>query len=193
MSQGEPVIRPGAIMLTLLLMGISTLFAGLCAAYLYTIISGGIEAPRPPLPFLINIAVLVAATYFLKGSFKAYTAHTHPAFRTRLWICLLLTFAFVVLQILGWIQFFQEIPMNATQARSFLFVLSALHMLHVLAGIPLLGWFMWKTRDRIDDILLPLRNYRGFLRGLVRYWNFLDILWILLIAVLSIGFSLKWL
>jgi cytochrome c oxidase subunit 3 len=193
MSPDNSVIRPATILLTLLLMGISTLFAGLCGAYLYTVISSGIQAPFPPVLFLVNIIVLIGATYFLRKSSHAYQSRDDRTMRNGLRVSLSMTIAFIILQVFGWLDFFRDIPMTATQTRSFLFVLSALHLLHVLAGIPLLTWFFWKVRMRIDDILFPHQHYAGFIRGLVRYWNFLDILWILLIVVLTVGFCLKWL
>ncbi|HLF65810.1 MAG TPA: cytochrome c oxidase subunit 3 [Saprospiraceae bacterium] len=186
-------IRPGAIVLTLVLMGISTLFAGLCAAYLYTLISTRVDAPRPPILFLLNIPVLLSATLVLKKSLSAFDNKSYRHMVKYQVFCLCLTLVFIILQILGWTQVFHEIPLTASQARSFLFVLSALHLLHVFAGIPFLFWCIWMNRGDINQLRYFFDHRRGYLQGLKRYWNYLDILWILLVMILSIGFALKWL
>ena len=193
MSREEPIITPWGIVLTLVLMGISTLFAGMCAAYLYTLFSTGIEAPRPPITFLINIPVLYMATRFLKHSMLAFDDDALPLMSQRLNLCLALTVVFIGLQILGWIQFFRHIPIAATQARSFLFVLSGLHLVHVMAGLPILVRFMWLSTRQMERLQFPIGHRRGLLKGLIRYWNYLDILWILLVVMLFVAFALKWL
>jgi heme/copper-type cytochrome/quinol oxidase subunit 3 len=193
MPRDEVVIRPGTIVLTLALMGISTLFGGLCAAYLYTLISTHVEAPFPPVFFLINIPILLGATWVLKKSLQAFDA-SQPSVELRNQLfCILLTMLFIGLQIAGWFSFFRNIPVSASHARSFLFVLSALHLLHVLAGLPFLSRYLWMNRGTHNRLRFPAVHRRGFLKGLVRYWNYLDILWILLVVILSFGFALKWL
>ncbi len=187
----EPIIRPGTIILTLVLMGISTLFAALCVAYLYTLLSTRVDTPRPPLLFLVNIPVLLAATLFLKRSLAALDNQQLRAMMKNLILCLTLSLVFITLQVLGWIQFFKEISLTASQSRSFLFVFSALHLLHVLAGIPFLLRFIWMNHGVLNDLRFSTSHLRRFLKGLIRYWNYLDILWILLVFVLSLGYVIK--
>jgi heme/copper-type cytochrome/quinol oxidase subunit 3 len=192
-SDNDPVIRPGTIIMTLILMGISTLFAGLCAAYLYTVISVKVETPRPPLLFLINIPVLIAATIFIKRSLRDFDERQYRNMLMNLVICLALSLVFITLQIHGWTEFFKKIPLTASQSRSFLFVLSALHLLHIIAGFPFLLRFIWMNSGVLNDLRFQKSERRQFLKGLIRYWNYLDILWMLLVLVLSIGFAIRWL
>jgi len=171
-------------------MGICTLFLGLCAAYLYTLIENRITAPFPPILFFVNIPVLLFATFFLRKAKVAFETRNPGALWRNLAATLLLTLIFIVLQFTGWMIFFQHVPLNATQSRSYLFVLSALHLLHVCAGIPFMIWFMNRMRLELSNVFMDWSQRLGYLKGLVRYWNFLDILWILLVAVLSIGYLL---
>jgi cytochrome c oxidase subunit 3 len=183
----EPVIRPGAIVLTLLLIGISTLFAGVCAAYLYFVVMSTDSVPAPPLVFFLNIPVLLGATYFLRQAHKSFS---RARFRQFLLISAALSIIFTALQCVGWIQFFSSISIRSTQLVSFLFVLSALHLLHVLAGLPFLTWFLMSTRSDTQITRKPLDWWKGYLRGLCRYWRFLDILWILLVVILWTGYAI---
>jgi cytochrome c oxidase subunit 3 len=188
----DPVITPGSIVLTLILMGISTLFAGLCAAYIYSLCSGTFAAPRPPLIFFINIPVLLIATNVLRKARAVFLLHDHPRLVRFLVIAVIFTMIFITLQIIGWIQFFRDIPIAATQARSFLFVLSLLHLLHIVAGMPFLFWFLWKSKSEISLLFFGSAFYRGYLRGLCRYWRYLDILWIVLVTILTAGHLIRW-
>lgn len=193
MTENEVVIRPGTIVLTLVLFGISTLFGGVCAAYIYSLFTSGTEAPLPPLLFLVNIVVLLLATRILKKSLSAFDTNDETRFRQYLFFCVVLSTVFVVLQIAGWIQFFANIPLTASQARSFLFVLSGLHLLHVLAGMPFLMWFLWMNKGELNQLRYTRTHRRDYLKGLIRYWRYLDVLWVLLVVILFIGYLLKWL
>jgi heme/copper-type cytochrome/quinol oxidase subunit 3 len=186
----EPVITPGAIVLTLVLVGISTLFAGVCAAYIYFIVSSADVIPAPPVLFIVNIPILLGATFYLRRAQKAFDGEP---FRQHLVISAVLSITFAVLQLVGWLQFFASISLTSTQLASFLFVLSALHLLHVLAGLPFLIWFLSCTRSELQIETRPLDWWRGYLRGLCRYWRFLDVLWILLTAILWAGYGITYL
>ena len=183
----EPVIRPGAILLTLVLMGVSALFIGITAAYLYSLFSTGAKSPFPPLIFLVNIPILMYATQALRKALSRLEEGLLPSMRTQLWHASISTLVFMVLQIIGWILFFRETAFLSSQLTGFLFILSATHLAHIVGGLPFLGSFVFRTR-RDSLVVERHKNYwSGYLRGLCRYWRFLDILWILLVAVLWAG------
>jgi len=187
-SQGDDaVIRPGTIIITLVLMGISALFTGACAAYLYFVFSSTFVIPAPPLLFIVNIPVLIAATYYLNQARRQFSAKN---FRRSLFACLILSVLFAILQLIGWLQFFSQVPFQASQIASLLFILSALHLLHVLAGLPFLISFLYRTRGEEAMNARPDRWWHDYLRGLARYWRFLDLLWILLVIVLWAGYGI---
>lgn len=185
MPNEQPVIRPGTIVLTLVLMGISALFAGLCAAYTYSYLTGHLPAPRPPWVFVLNIPVLLVATQVLARSRRTFDARQTTQLLGGLLLCAGLSIVFIILQVLGWTDLFTRIPSGKLGAYGYLFLLSILHMLHVIAGIPFLAWFAWQYKD--GDMVHFTADRRAYLTGLIRYWHFLDILWILLVAVLWAG------
>ena len=185
------MIRPGAMLLTLALMGISALFIGLGSAYLYTLIAAKAEAPKPPIVFLVNIPVLIIATYFLQDAHRAFEHRLYEKFRIRLLWCMMLTIAFLTLQIFGWGSFFRSHTLSSSQLSGYLFILSLTHLLHVTGGLPFLISLFVRTRS-LDRILFREETFwHGYLRGLKRYWRFMDVLWILLVVMLWAGYLVR--
>ena len=181
----QPLIHPSTIVMTLLLMGLSALFVGLCGAYIYSRVTTGIEAPFPPIMFYVTIVLLLVANRFVRRASDTMHDGSMDDVMRNLWIGLAVTAVFAVAQVIGWIQFFTgEQAIQQSNTLAYLFVLSALHHLHVVAGMPFLVYFILRLRRiPIVDIQLEARNLR-YVKGLSRYWNFIDVLWILLVAML---------
>ncbi len=185
--QRHEVIRPSTIIVTLILFSISALFIGLAGAYLYTLFTTATDAPRPPWIFLVTIAVLFSATRLLRRAVPAFDREDLPGLKRMLISCLFLTLIFAALQIVGWMQLFEVSPLTSSQGHSFLFILSALHLLHVAGGLPFLISYLVHVY-RLGDLLFLNPEKRLYLRGLARYWRYMDVLWILLVAVLWVGY-----
>jgi cytochrome c oxidase subunit 3 len=188
MRSDEPVIAPGTIILTLVLTGISALFVGTSGAYFYSLYTSGAKAPLPPIIFLVNIPVLSLATVSIRKA-KSMYATAYGRSQKALIICLFLTVVFTVLQVWGWSHFFRNLPFHISQPRSYLFLLSAMHLTHVIAGMPFLVWFQWIARPKTTISRRTDTWLAGYLQGLVRYWRFIDILWILLVFMLWLGYA----
>ena len=109
----------------------------------------------------------------------------------------MLTFLFLVLQIIGWQQLFsQNIFINSSTSASYLYVISGLHFAHVVAGIPFLGIFLytaWKRMREPVSVLVyfsdPEKKLK--LRLLTLYWHFIDALWIYLVLFFWINYLVK--
>ena len=173
-------------MMVLLLAGISTLFLGASAAYLYTRFTTGITAPYPPVLFYLNIPILFLATRHLRKVRNLGDALGDPAAPRHLAVTLVLTLVFVLLQVIGWLLFFDaERSIGSTQSMSYLFLLSGLHLAHVLAGFPFLVVLIRRQKRFIPDLLSPPVKLRRYVWAVTLYWNFLDVLWILLVILLT--------
>jgi cytochrome c oxidase subunit 3 len=174
--------------MTLILMGITALFVGLCGAYLYSRFTTGIEAPFPPIMFYVTIALLLLANRLVRTANKRMQADDMDKVMEYLIAGLAVTVIFAITQVLGWVEFFTgEQAIQKSNTLAYLFVLSALHHLHVVAGIPFLLYFIIKLyRTPVVDLQLQAKNKR-YVKGLSRYWNFIDVLWILLVGMLLVS------
>ena len=184
---GESVINITSIVMVLLLAGITTLFLGLTAAYLYTRITTGVHAPFPPATFFINIVVLFAGNRLLRLAYRSLDTVIYQRLKILVSGALALTVVFGFLQVVGWLEYFGDgLSIHASTAYSYLFVLSGLHLFHVVIGLPFLVHYLIRLRANSLAVARE-RRMRRTLRAIALYWDFLDVLWVLLVVMLVVS------
>lgn len=173
--------------MTLVLTGVTALFLGFTGAYLYSRMTKGLEPIDVPVLFFSNALLLVAASYTLVQTKKAYEVDHTSRYKTLLNITMLLTLVFLGLQIYAWKQMYDlNIGIASSTLTSYLYVISIVHFAHVIAGIPFLAFFIKDARKRLVEpasVLLYLsdEDKKRKLVVLTIYWHFLDALWIFLV------------
>lgn len=182
-EQRSDRIEPLSIAMVLILAGVAMLFAGLSAAMLYNKFGSGLTMQFPPLVFFATVVILLAATIFMRRGKTSYISGRPGNTIKSLFWCLLFTIIFGIVQVYGWLEFFSaENSIKGNNGRGFTFALSALHLVHVVAGIPFLVAFILKLRKALNrNFPMPPRKH---INALSLYWDFLDILWIALVALL---------
>lgn len=134
------------------------------------------ELPRI---FWYSTFVILASSVTMQLSIKAFKAREMSRYRTLITATTLLGILFIVMQGMG----FQSLELKnialtgakSNSAASFLFVITGIHMLHVLGGvIALLVIFIRAYR-------LKVKNYSALPIELAgTYWHFVDAIWIYL-------------
>jgi cytochrome c oxidase subunit 3 len=110
-----------------------------------------------------------------------------------LWYTLGLSLFFLVMQCLAWYMLFQkQIFITSDNSAGYLYVISGLHFVHVIGGIPFLGVFLYKANKYMKEPVSVLVYFsdpakRLNLRLLALYWHFLDGLWIYLVLFFFIN------
>lgn len=185
--------HPYNIMLMLLLAAISVLFLGLSAAFVYTRVQSGIGAIKIPWLFGFNTLILLGSSYTMVRAKHSYQNDETRAYQQFLAITILLTLLFLVMQVLAWMQLFdQNVFLHTDNSAGYLYVLSGLHFAHVIAGLPFLSLFLYRSKKQMVDPVTVLVYFsdpekRLRLRLLSIYWHFLDLLWVLLVVFLVIN------
>ena len=179
--------HPHHVLLVLLLMGLSALFLALTASFLYTRVQAGLPPVRLPAVFLFNTLLLIASGGALAWARRAYLADHTNHYQRALGAAILLSVCFLLMQVIGWRQLLsQNIHFLSDNSASYLYLISGLHFVHVIAGLPFLGIFLQTARKRMVDPVSVLVYFsdpekRLKLRLLTLYWHFLDGLWIYLV------------
>lgn len=189
--------HPYNILLILVLFSITALFLAFSIAYIYSRFDTSSPPVRVPAIFVLNTLVLLAGSYTLVLTKRAYRNDQTEMYKRYLGATLILTFLFLVLQIIGWQQLFsQNIFINSSTSASYLYVISGLHFAHVVVGIPFLGIFLytaWKRMREPVSVLVyfsdPEKKLK--LRLLTLYWHFIDALWIYLVLFFWINYLVK--
>ncbi len=184
------------------IVSIVMLFAGLTSAYIVRQGEGKWVEFSIPSMFSISTLIILLSSVSMQWSLNSAKKGNKTQIRTSLLITLLLGFGFMFTQYLAWADLYQNgivltgtvsdiktnfnyIPSGketlaeaggvGNVAGSFLYVITGLHVLHLLGGIiSLIIVFSRATKDKYTT-----ENHNGLSMCAV-YWHFLDGLWVYL-------------
>lgn len=184
-------VPPLLMMLYLGLLGITMLFVTLVAMYISSRSQSGLPSGIHPFPryFSLSTVVLLASSYVLAQAPRLYRADDLNALTRCLGATLVLGCVFSGLQVQGWRELVQQgVLFTGEHSGTFVYVISGLHVAHIVAGLIFLLVLMTRTlhasRDAVRALVFIRNPYHlRQLRALTTYWHFIDVLWVALFAV----------
>ena len=187
-------MSPLLMMCYLIMVAISIMFVMLVAAYVATRLRSGVSTGLHALPryFSLSTIVLLVSSYTMGQARRLYAQDELGSLARSLGATLLLGCIFSGLQVLGWRDLMTQGVLfqgsTSTSSGQFIYLISALHVVHLLGGMLfLLALLLRVTHADRDAVraLVFIRNpyYRRQLQLLGTYWHFLDVLWVALFAV----------
>lgn len=181
------LIHPSYFLLGLVILGITSLFLAFSFSYLYNRIESGIPPVKLPTLFYTNSLILIATSLILHWTKKQYLLDQTSRYKLGLIIALVLSLLFLGAQLMAYKQLIDsDVLLTQDNMASYLYVISGLHLLHVIAGLPFLVHFlvtaMIKMKSPVSVLIYfsDLQKKRR-LNLLLTYWHYLDALWIYLI------------
>lgn len=178
-------IHPQKFALWLGIGSIIMMFAGLTSAYIVRKAAGNWVDFKLPDWFWISTLVIVASSATLYWAHRAFLQKNEPRYTQMLGLTFLLGCLFMGFQYAGW-QELQSygILLNGNPSGAFVYVISGLHVAHVLGGLVFLGIFFFKSlnrRNEIQDLMHDINPHRSLSIDLLStYWHFVDVLWLYL-------------
>lgn len=182
-------MHPIRMLLYLSMIGIGVLFFILVVAFART---GGFGSDQFSLPkfFSISTLLLLFSSYTISKVPRIYKKDKLHKMTRYLAVTFVLSVAFIGAQVLGW----REISASGAYftgkaSGSYLYLISALHLLHLLGGMIFLAFLLFKTAHMASDgvrSLIFIRDpYRRLqLSMLCTYWHFIGLLWLFLYLVI---------
>jgi cytochrome c oxidase subunit 3 len=195
-------IKAKKSLLWLAIVSITMLFAAFTSAYIVRQGEGKWVQFDLPNMFIASTAVIVLSSIPMQWAVASAKHNRLGNLRIALTLTMILGAAFVCLQYLAWSELFAkgiafsshigdikgdytyvragsetdaEISAMGNVAGSFLYVITALHVLHLAAGLIVLAFVLTKAlRGRYSSV-----NYAG-VSMCASYWHFLDGLWVYL-------------
>lgn len=171
-------------------LGISVLsmaFAGLTSAYLVRQAAPNWQEFVLPVQFTLSAVLMVASSITMQVAVWAFKRDKIAVYNTSLVVSLVLALSFLASQYLGY-QALEAmgVYLNGNPAGSFVYVISYLHVAHVLGGIvPMmiaLVRSLWQFGDPAKLAAFKKNdNKRVAIELLATYWHFVDLLWIYLL------------
>ncbi|MEY3820942.1 MAG: heme-copper oxidase subunit III [Bacteroidota bacterium] len=172
-------IHPHRFIMWVAIGSIVMMFAGMTSAYIVKKNQGNWLAFELPVVFWYSTAVILASSLTIYLANVALKAGKLVPYKLLITITSILGILFVKMQWTG----FQDLEMRgialigtqSNSSSSFLFIITGMHMLHVLGGVVALVVLFfrsfWLKKDQLS--LVPVQI-------VATYWHFVDILWIYL-------------
>lgn len=188
------LVHPHYIIMTLVIASITALFLGFTGSYIYNRVQQGIAPIQIPTLFYFNSLIIIASSVSLLYAKKRYEEDDTMMFKVALWVTLGLTILFLVMQIQAWNQLIDlNIHLTSSTLASYMYLISGVHFLHLVAGIPFLAYFIFVAQKRMKDPVTVLIYFadpdRKRVLNLINiYWHFLDGLWIYLICFFLVNY-----
>ncbi|MCX6310762.1 MAG: cytochrome c oxidase subunit 3 [Bacteroidetes bacterium] len=169
-------------------LSIIMIFAGLTSAYVVRRGAGDWFSIVLPQVFWVSTAVIIFSSISMNFALWSFRKNKIVAGKLFLGTTLFLGLLFSFCQFLGWgeltrngVYLVQSKGQTSLISGSFIFLLSGLHLAHVVGGIiALIFIFIKSLMGRYSS-----SNVHG-LRVAAIYWHFLDLLWIYLFVFLTI-------
>jgi cytochrome c oxidase subunit 3 len=183
-----------SFLLYLVLAAISFLFLGVMGAYMYNRALFDLPGMQIPEIFYLSTLLIVGISFLVRSASHNYEQSDFNALFLRWQLILGALLLFIILQIYGWISLIDSgMSANANNSIGYLYVLSSLHIVHILIGFPFHIKELWRQYlaqregdfSKMEYLSQESRKNQIFLIG--RYWHFLDFLWVILMAFFIIN------
>lgn len=180
-------IHPSTIIMVLVFMGITALFGALTFAYLYARVDKEMSSIHIPLLFVINSIVLASSSFFIQQCRKNFDLRNEPRLLKNGYLTLAATILFLILQSIAWNQLMQkQLLPGSSGGHGYLYAISILHFLHVVAGIPFLVRIIWPLylayKEGNSALFFINDANRRKLKHTAWYWHFIDVIWVYLVG-----------
>ena len=166
------------------MVSITMMFAGLTSA---VVVSSGSEAwsgQTVPGHFLYSTFVIVVSSFSFVWAIKGAKSNRQQQLKLGLYVTAFLGLTFGLLQFLAWSEMYENgvffTGSNSNVAGSYLYILSGLHLAHLIGGLISLAVVVFNANRG----LYGSNNLLG-LQLSSTYWHFLDGLWIYLFLFLN--------
>ena len=151
------------------------MFAGLTSAYIVKKSQANWLEFDMPTVFIVSTVVILLSSFTIQMAVKKFKDQNENQYRGFLTLTAILGVVFVILQLQG----FRALEGNSisligprsNSAASFLFVITVLHMIHVIGGVIALIWISLKAFSAKNGL-----NNEMPVRLISNYWHFVDIL-----------------
>jgi cytochrome c oxidase subunit 3 len=187
--------HPYETLLYLAIVSSGLIFLFLVVAFLYSGLNQleGLNH-RMPIAFLISTFMLVLSGYTATKMRLHYQEENIPKLESSLRNTFVLGVAFTILQFAGWKEL-AEMGINFTgiPSGSFLYLLSGIHIFHLLGAMVfaliLLVQLRRTQEDGIRKLILVTNPYEKMrIRLFTVYWHFMDAIWLILFLLFVLSF-----
>ncbi|MBV5242016.1 MULTISPECIES: cytochrome c oxidase subunit 3 family protein [Mycolicibacterium] len=128
---------------------------------------------------VLNTVILLTSSWFVARSVLATRAGRHDQAVRLIWAGGLCGVLFIAFKSYEWTQKIAAGHTNSEMFYSFYYVLTGVHLVHVLLGLIVLGVLVRELRN-------PGRRRASLVESGAVYWHMVDLLWVVIFALLYV-------
>lgn len=149
---------------------------------------------KMPKSFILSTLIILISGYTASNMLIYYKEERIKKLKESLLTTFLLGLGFTVLQFIGWKELtMMGIDFKGLPSGSFLYVLSGIHIFHLLGAMIFSVLMVYKyhqtEKDEIKHLLLLTNPYEKMrIQLFTTYWHFMDLIWIVLFLIFVLRF-----
>jgi cytochrome c oxidase subunit 3 len=183
MEEQKGAMHPLKFALWISLASISMLFAGFISAYMVRQAAGNWFEFTLPWYFTASTMLIIISSILAHLTVEQFKKGKERLYKFYLVMTFVLGLSFVVFQYDGWQAMLAAgIDLKANPSGAFVYVISGVHVAHVLAGLA--GWVVAMVHG-FGLKFRPTENRINRLQLTAQYWHYVDILWVVLFLFLT--------
>jgi cytochrome c oxidase subunit 3 len=183
-------VPPIQMLLYVSIAGMAMLFFILTAMFLFKTGEAATYTPiLLPKLFTVSTVVILVSGFYMQQVPGLYIQDDLPKMKKKLLGSLVLGLAFTLAQVVAWYEMAEaKVFFSGHPAGTFLYLISALHLLHVAGGLAFSSFLYVKANraaaDPIRSLIFIRDPYRYMQLQMLRtYWRFLDVVWVALFFI----------
>jgi heme/copper-type cytochrome/quinol oxidase subunit 3 len=141
----------------------------------------GKESPPDLLFPFILLAILLGSSIVLHWGEQQVRAERFAAARIALWITVVMGLVFTAIQSWEYVTQWKQLSISSDSYGSIFYTITSLHGAHVIVGLLMLAYVGIQPRFG-KTMRSPHKPYET----VARYWHFVDVVWIFIVALLYI-------
>lgn len=144
----------------------------------------GIHAKMPS-AFIYSTAAIILSSVTMYMASAAAKGLQFAKQRMYLWVTIALGILFFAIQVYAWYVLVAQMGIyfsNPNASQSFIYVFTGMHLIHILAGIGLLGNTLYRSYRNTPQV----KNLFNMQLSSI-FWHFVDIIWIYLYVFLLLN------
>jgi cytochrome c oxidase subunit 3 len=179
-------LHPRKLMMWMAMASMFMVFAGLTSAFILQSGSAKWVIFKLPIAFWFSTVVIMASSYTMSKAVTFFKSREKQRYKTFVSFTLILGILFIALQLLGFADLYkQNITLQGSASNGFLFIISGLHIAHMVGAIiALVIVYLTAFRKKVK-----IYNSTS-IEIMSLFWHFVDGLWIYLFIFFLLNFKL---
>ena len=179
-------LHPRKLMMWMAMASMFMVFAGLTSAFILQSGSAKWVIFKLPIALWFSTVVIMASSYTMSKAVTFFKSREKQRYKTFVSFTLILGILFIALQLLGFADLYkQNITLQGSASNGFLFIISGLHIAHMVGAIiALVIVYLTAFRKKVK-----IYNSTS-IEIMSLFWHFVDGLWIYLFIFFLLNFKL---